>query len=238
MADDPRIERETRPPDLLAPFDVLDIERAHLVSHDMGVLAAIQLIYDHPERVRTAVQLAVPPAFMKFRPKVLPGFRPLPPFVWHRPGASLRGTFSRPTSRARCRRQPSNAPRPDAPPDIDAAVGPLLRGMVLPEAMRWARGVYRLRRLRVPTLVVFGRQGPPVGRTARAHLPQSGAVRRSRRTHLCRRRSALRHGRRPRCGRRPRARMARTSRITHGLSSLLKRPLIGCPSNFRCPQAA
>jgi pimeloyl-ACP methyl ester carboxylesterase len=94
VADDPRIERETRLRDLLALFDVLHIERAHLVSHDMGVITAMQLTYGHPERVRTAVQLAVPPGFFKFRPKLLPAFQHLPPLIWHRPGASLRGTFS------------------------------------------------------------------------------------------------------------------------------------------------
>ena len=43
-------------------------------------------------------------------------------------------------------------------PDIDGAVRTLCRGMVLPEAMRMIRGVYRRRRLTVPTLVVFGRR--------------------------------------------------------------------------------
>ena len=90
VADDPRIERETRLRDLLALFDFLHIERAHLISHDMGVLTAMQLTYDHPERVRTAVQLSVPPGFMKFSPKTLLGFRHLPKFVWHGPGASTR----------------------------------------------------------------------------------------------------------------------------------------------------
>jgi len=66
VAEDPRIERETRLRDLLALFDVLHIERAHLVSHDMGVVTAMQLTYDHAERVRTAVQLSVWPGFMKF----------------------------------------------------------------------------------------------------------------------------------------------------------------------------
>ncbi|WP_454859282.1 alpha/beta fold hydrolase [Promicromonospora soli] len=68
LADDPHIERETRLRDLLALFDALHIERAHLVSHDMGAITAMQLTYDHPERVRTAVQLSVPPGFMKFSP--------------------------------------------------------------------------------------------------------------------------------------------------------------------------
>jgi hypothetical protein len=30
----------------------------------MGVITAFQLTYDHPERVRTAVQLSVGPAFI------------------------------------------------------------------------------------------------------------------------------------------------------------------------------
>ncbi len=46
-------------------------------------------------------------------------------------------------------------------PDIDGAVRPLLRGLVRPEAMRMMRGVYRRRRLRVPTLVMFGRRDWP-----------------------------------------------------------------------------
>jgi pimeloyl-ACP methyl ester carboxylesterase len=171
VADDPRVGRETRLLDLLALFDVLDIERAHLVSHDMGAITAFQLTYDHPERVRTAVQLAVPPAFMRFSPKVAPGFRHLPGFVWHRPGASLRGTFSeryvaRPMSQATVEAHLA----PMRCPEIDAAVRPLVRGMVLPEAMRMARGVYRRRRLAVPTLVVFGRQDRPWTEEVLEHL--------------------------------------------------------------------
>ncbi len=162
VADDPRIERETRLRDLLALLDVLDIERAHLVSHDMSAITAVQLTYDHPERVRTAVQLAVWPAFFRFSPKLIPAFEHLPPFIWHRPGASLRYTFSerylaRPISEATVEAYLAPMRRPD----IDAAVRPLLRGMVLPEAMRMMRGVYSRRRLTVPTLVVFGRRDHP-----------------------------------------------------------------------------
>lgn len=161
-ADDPRVERETRLHDLLALFDALDIERAHLVSHDMGVITAFQLTYDHPERVRTAVQLAVPPAFMKFSPRVAPGFRHLPGFIWHRPGGWLGGTFTEayvahPMPEATSQAYLAQFERPE----IDAAVRPLVRRMVLPEAMRMARGVYRRRRLTVPTRVVYGRQDAP-----------------------------------------------------------------------------
>jgi pimeloyl-ACP methyl ester carboxylesterase len=162
VADDPRIERETRLRDLLALFDVLHIDRAHLVAHDMGVITAMQLAYDHPERVRTAVQLSVPPGFMKFSPKLLPGFRHLPQFIWHRPGTPLGRVFSkeyvaRPISQAAVQAHLAPMRRPD----IDGAVRPLYRGMVLPEGARMARGVYRRRRLTVPTLVVLGRRDHP-----------------------------------------------------------------------------
>ena len=90
------------------------------------------------------------------------GFRHLPGFIWHRPGASLRGTFSdayvaRPMSETTIESHLAHFDRPE----IDAAVRPLLRGLVLPEAMRMSRGVYRRRRLTVPTRVVFGRQDYP-----------------------------------------------------------------------------
>lgn len=162
VADDPRIERETRLRDLLALFDALHIERAHLVAHDMGVITAMQLTYDLPERVRTAVQLSVTPGFMTFSPKLLPAFRHLPPFIWHRPAASLRGIFSeqyvaQPMSEAAVEAHLAPMRRPE----IDGAVRPLCRGMVVPEALRMIRGAYRRRRLTVPTLVVFGRRDRP-----------------------------------------------------------------------------
>ena len=162
VADDPRIEPETRLRDLLALLDVLHLERVHLVSHDMGAITAMQLTYDHPERVRTAVQLSVPPGFFTFSPRIVPGFRHLPPFIWHRPGAPLDHVFSaayvaRPMSQETVEAHLAPMRRPD----IDAAVRPLTRGMILPEAVRMMRGVYRRRRLTVPTLVVYGRRDHP-----------------------------------------------------------------------------
>ncbi|WP_265522447.1 alpha/beta fold hydrolase [Oerskovia flava] len=161
-AEDPRIERETRLRDLLALFDALQIERAHVVSHDLGVLTAVQLTYEHPERVRSAVQLSVFPAFMMFSPKLAPGFRHLPALVWHRPGASLRGVFS---ERYVAHPMPQSVVdahlAPMRRPEIDGAVRAQTRGIVLPEALRMVRGVYRRRRLTVPTLVVFGRGDHP-----------------------------------------------------------------------------
>lgn len=173
-AEDPRIERTTRLDDVLAMLDALGIERVHLVSHDMGAITAIQLTYEHADRVRSAVQLAVWPAFLTMSPKLFPAFQHLPPFLWHRRGASLAGTFStryvaRPISAATIEAHLAPMRRPE----IDAAVRPLTRRMVLPEALRMTRGVYRRRRLTVPTLVVFGRRDRPtteqlMGRICRA----------------------------------------------------------------------
>jgi pimeloyl-ACP methyl ester carboxylesterase len=171
VADDPRIERELRLHDVLALLDALEVERAHVVAHDMGAITALQLAYDHPERVRTLVQLSVPPFFMAFSPKVTSGFRHLPRFIWHRPGASLRGTFSgayvaHPLSESDLQSHLAPLSRPE----VDGAVRRLTRGMILPEAMRLARGVFRRRRLTVPTLVVFGRLDRPWTEDVIAHV--------------------------------------------------------------------
>src|SRR5690606_1017560 len=161
-ADDPRIDRETRLRDLLALLDALGVERAHLVSHDMGVITAMQLTYDHPERVRTAVQLSVPPGFFRFTPRLAPAFEHLPPLIWHRRGAALRGIFA--PGSAACSRSAESVDAhlaPSARAEIVAAVRPLTRRMGVAEALRMMRGVYRRQRLTVPTLVVYGRQDLP-----------------------------------------------------------------------------
>jgi pimeloyl-ACP methyl ester carboxylesterase len=157
-ADDPRIECETRLHDLLALFETLGVERAHLVSHDMGAITAMQLAYAHPERVMRAVQLSVPPGFISFSPKLIAAFRHMPKLLWHRPGSSLRGVWAdqynaRPTSAAEIDAHLAPMQRPA----IDQAVRALYRGMVIPESMRLSRGVYQRMRLTVPTLFAFGR---------------------------------------------------------------------------------
>jgi pimeloyl-ACP methyl ester carboxylesterase len=157
-ADDPGMKRTTRLHDLLAILDALGIDRAHVVSHDMGAITALQLSYSHPERVRRAVQLSVPPGFISFSPHLIPAFRHLPHLIWHRPGSSLRGVWSdqynaQPTPEATIDAHLAPMQRPE----IDQAVRPLYRGMVVPEAIRLSRGVYRRTHLTIPTLFAFGR---------------------------------------------------------------------------------
>ncbi|MEO9247151.1 alpha/beta hydrolase [Citricoccus nitrophenolicus] len=161
-AADPVLDRESRLRDVLALLDALGIAKTHLVSHDMGVITAIQLTYAHPERFRSAVQLAVWPAFFQFSPKLAPAFTHLQSFILHRPGASLRGVFS---PRYVARPLPEETIQAHLAPlsrtEVDAAVRPLTTRMVLPEAVRMLRGVYRRQRLTVPTLVVFGDRDHP-----------------------------------------------------------------------------
>lgn len=159
VADDPRVDRESRLRDVLALLDVLEMGRPHLVSHDLGSVTAMQLTYDHPDRVRTHVQLSVPPAFMTLHPRTAGGFKHLPSFIWHRPGASMRGIFNdtyvaHPMTEATIEAHLAPMQRPE----VDAAVRTLTRRIVLPEAVRIVGGHYRRRRLTVPTLFAFGRR--------------------------------------------------------------------------------
>lgn len=162
IAANSQLDRETRLHDLLSLLDVLEIERAHVVSHDMGVLTAMQLSYLHPQRVRTAVQLSVFPGFASFHPKLAPAFQHLPRFIWHRSGGSLAGTFTgRYVVHPMSQETIETYLAPMQRTEIDAAVRPLTRRMIMPEALRIVRGAYRKQYLKVPTLVVYGRQDAP-----------------------------------------------------------------------------
>ncbi len=161
-ANDPRIEPETHLHDLLALLDALGIERARFVTHDMGAISGGQLAYAHPELVRAMVQLSVPPFFMGFSPKLLPGFRHMPPLYWHRTGRSLAGLFS-PEYVARPMSAETIATHlaPMARPEVDGAVRRIYRGMAVPVALRFARGEYKRQRLHPPMLVVYGKLDRP-----------------------------------------------------------------------------
>ncbi|MFD5213051.1 alpha/beta fold hydrolase [Microbacterium sp. NPDC058345] len=174
-ADEPGIARTSMLHDVVALLDVLGIPHVDVVSHDLGAVVAGQLAYEHPERVRGAVQFAVPPAFMRFSPRLLPAFRHMPPLLAHRDGGSLAWLFG-PDYAA----QPMTAEvldgylRVQRRTGFDAAVRALYRGMIIPEVMRLASGHYRRRRLHPPTLAVFGRRDGPfteqtVRRICRGH---------------------------------------------------------------------
>lgn len=85
-AAEPGFTRHVMRNDLVALLDRLSISEAHVISHDLGAVVAGQVSYLHPERVRSAVQFAVPPGFMAFSPRLLPAFAHMPRLLMHRPG--------------------------------------------------------------------------------------------------------------------------------------------------------
>lgn len=159
---DPGFSRLTMLGDIVALLDELGISRAHVISHDLGAVVAGQLAYQHPERVRSAVQFAVPPGFMSFSPRLLPAFAHMPRLLMHRAGSSLSWLFSEHYAA-----KPVTAEVLDAYLRVQrrAAVGrtasALYRGMIIPESMRLASGHYRRRHLKPPTLAAFGRLDGP-----------------------------------------------------------------------------
>ncbi|MEV4775534.1 alpha/beta fold hydrolase [Microbacterium sp. LWH12-1.2] len=165
-ADDPGFERDSIRHDLESLLDALGIERAHLISHDLGAVVAGQFAYAHPERVRTAVQIAVPPGFMAFTPRLLPAFAHMPRMLMHREGQSLGWLFG-----PRYVAHPMSGATVDAylrvqqRPEVSRAVRALYRGMIIPEVLRLARGTYKRMRLQPPTLAVFGRHDGPFTET-------------------------------------------------------------------------
>jgi pimeloyl-ACP methyl ester carboxylesterase len=141
---------------------VLNLEKVHVIAHDMGVITAIQLAYGYPQRVHSLVHLSVPPAFIKISLKALPAFKHLPQFFVHKSGASLRHVFSKDfLARPLSETDIDNYLLPMQRPAVDGAVRHLYRGMVFQEALRMASGAYRRQTLTVPTLIVLGRPGKP-----------------------------------------------------------------------------
>lgn len=161
--------------DIVALLDALEIERTHVISHDLGAVVAGQVAHEHPDRVRSAVQFAVPPGFMAFSPKLMPAFAHMPRLLMHRAGSTLEWLFGeRYTAKPMSRTTIDAYLRAQQRPEVAKAVGPLYRGMIIPEVMRLASGHYRRRHLTPPTLAVFGRQDGPftedtVRRICRGH---------------------------------------------------------------------
>lgn len=161
-ADAPGFRRDDMLHDLVALLDRLAVGPAHIVAHDLGAVVAMQLAYAHPERVRSALQFSVPPGFMKFDLRLLPGFRHMPRMLLHREGQSMRWVFG-----------PGYVAKPmpadvldgylrvQERPEVSRGVSALYRGMIMPVTMQLARGDFTRRMLVPPTLALFGRKDAP-----------------------------------------------------------------------------
>lgn len=161
-ADDPGIGHETRMHDLIAVLDALGVDRAHVMTHDLGALTGMHLAYAHPERVRTLVQLSVPPGFMRFTPKIIPAFRHYPRLLWGGHRRSLCWVLTPPyTMRPMSEETLDAYLRVEARPEVARATRKVLLGMIRPE-MAWLMGPHYTRmRLQPPTLVAFGDHDRP-----------------------------------------------------------------------------
>lgn len=161
-AAEPGFRRDGMLEDLLALLDALEIGPAHYVSHDLGSVVAMQLAYAHPERVRTALQYSVPPGFMNFDLRLLPGFRHMPRMLMHREGQSMRWVFGPGyVAKPMTEEVLDGYLRVQARPEVSRGVSALYRGMIMPVTMQLSRGDFKRQMLKPPTLAVFGRQDAP-----------------------------------------------------------------------------
>ncbi|MFD6700910.1 alpha/beta fold hydrolase [Microbacterium sp. NPDC060117] len=161
-ADDPRFGSESQLDDVVAVLDALGVGAARFLCHDMGAISGMQLAYRSPERVRAIVQVAVPPGFMEFSPRVMPAFAHMPALLMHRAGSSLSYLFgSRYAAKPMADETVEAYLRVHERPEIERAVTALYRGMVIPVSRRLMGGVYKRMRLRPPMLCVFGSEDGP-----------------------------------------------------------------------------
>jgi pimeloyl-ACP methyl ester carboxylesterase len=160
--------------DVVALLDVLEIDRVHLVAHDWGALVGYQLCFEHPERARSFLCVAIPHPYIRFDLRALPAFRHL----WFQqvvaaPGV---GAWLLRSGRQRLLRRiirGFSSPRTTwTDDDLDVyadrmreparagAASSLYRGLILPELVRLARGTYRGRLLTMPTVILCGADDP------------------------------------------------------------------------------
>lgn len=155
--------------DVLAVLDALHVERAHLVTHDVGSLVAFHLSLRHPERVHSLVAMAIPHPYARFTRAMLRG---LPYGAYQVPilvpglGTSLlsRGHqplaryifehFATPGTWSEDLLEPFLAPLRD--PARASTVRKLYRHLIQPEAFHFFGGTYKDDPLLPPTLVLTG----------------------------------------------------------------------------------
>ncbi|WP_417367739.1 alpha/beta fold hydrolase [Glutamicibacter arilaitensis] len=161
------ISRTQRAQDLLELIDIMQLDSVTVVGHDLGAIAAYQVAFDRPQRIRRLAMLAVPPPQMKFDLALLPGLRHL----WHQEALAIPGLGRKLMSSGfMCRHFYSDVfltrkLSPEVVAQYDAlmrhpatarAAELICRRIVLPELMRIMAGTYRRQRLSMPTKFVFG----------------------------------------------------------------------------------
>ena len=160
--------------DVIALLDELGLDSARIVAHDWGALVGFLLCLDHPEYVKQYVSLAIPHPFVKFHPQLLTSVSRL----WFQPaiatpviGPLLVGRGSQPLARYLLTSYTSD-PGAWSDEDVELFMAPfrnparakaasaLYREFIVPLFPRVIAGRYRNRRLRTPTLILYGSEDP------------------------------------------------------------------------------
>lgn len=157
--------------DLVALLDALEVDRAHLLTHDYGGIIAYLLCRQHPERVIDHVSIAIPPPYIDSDAAMV---RSLLRHAWFNfivpvPGVgpwALRAGLARHLLRGF-----SNGMTDEdveifagraAEPARARAGSALYRHFIQPTGMRMMRGGFRDARLTTRTLVLLGADDPNV----------------------------------------------------------------------------
>jgi pimeloyl-ACP methyl ester carboxylesterase len=160
--------------DIVALLDALNVDRFHLICHDMGALPGFQLCLNHPGRVRAFLALSTPHIYVRFHP----GFLKVMLRLWFQPLIGLRRLGPRLLSRGRQRllrhlllsyvhdtgtwteRDIELFLAPLREPARARAGSALYRELIMPESRRILRGAYRGTRLATPTRLLVGAKDP------------------------------------------------------------------------------
>ncbi|OKJ92916.1 hypothetical protein AMK34_31200 [Amycolatopsis sp. CB00013] len=153
--------------DVLALLDRLGRRRVGLVAHDFSAFVGFRLCFDHPERIAAFLCLG-PHPYLRFKPYMLAGI----PQLWFQPVVATPrlGPWALATDRLARHLLRGGFATAESITDEDLAVfttrlheprhpeagSALYRNLILPEMGRFSSGVYRKRRLTVPTVALVG----------------------------------------------------------------------------------
>jgi len=169
--------------DAVGLLDALGIDRAIVVGHDLGALAAMSLAVEHPERVSHLVVLSVPPLYLRMTWSMVGVMK----YLWFQYALAVPGWGPR-LLRGGGQRLPRwlfatfAVNGGVARADVEAYLAELrdpaqaragsrkYRQLVVPEFLRIVLGRYRGRLPSMPTLVLLGADDPIVPRDALAGI--------------------------------------------------------------------
>ena len=153
--------------DVLALLDRLGLRRVGLVAHDFSAFVGFTLCFDHPDRIAAFLCLG-PHPYLRFKPHMLAGL----PQLWFQPVVATPrlGPWALSTDRLARHLLRGGTASAGSITDDDLAIftgrvhapghpeagSALYRNLILPEMGRFSAGVYRRRRLTVPTVALLG----------------------------------------------------------------------------------